>query len=94
MRIKNINGIFQSTCSCESWFKHWERFSRQSTSYCHANGCLNQDILGAHVQKAMGTDKNWYIFPLFTEHNNHVGELKMSDYYELVSTNKKETCEV
>lgn len=95
MKIRNINGTSQTTCNCGSWLKHWENFSGQKKpSYCPAFGCINKDLLGAHVQKGgNSTDQKWYIYPLCAEHNNYKGELEVSDLYKLVSANKKETCE-
>ena len=92
MKIKNINGTSDTTCSCGSWLKHWERFSKQTTAYCQADGCSKTDVVGAHVQRANGNDNNWYIYPLCNSHNMHTGELEVSNFYELVSANKKETC--
>jgi len=94
MKIKNINGTSQTTCSCGSWLKHWEKFSGQTVTYCPVSACLKKDLVGAHVQKGGGsTDQNWYIYPLCNAHNQSTEELEVSDSYKLVSANKKETCE-
>jgi hypothetical protein len=93
MKIKNINRTSQTTCACGSWLKHWEKFSGQSITYCPEINCMNKDLLGAHVQKAVSSDTNWYIFPLCGAHNKSTGVLDVSDTYILVSANKKETCE-
>lgn len=93
MKLKNINGTSQTTCSCGSWLKHWEKFSGQAIAYCPVEGCLKKDLVGAHVQKAYGSDNNWYIYPLCNAHNQSTGELEVSDTYKLVSANKQETCE-
>ena len=70
MKVKNINGTSQTTCSCGSWIKHWENFSRQTKPhYCPADGCMNTGLVGAHVQKAGSSDKRWYIYPLCDLHN-------------------------
>ena len=94
MKIKNINGTSDTTCSCGSWLDHWKKFSHQTTEYCQADGCLNKDLVGAHVQKGDGsTDQKWYIYPLCKAHNKHTGELEVSSSYKLVSANKSETCD-
>jgi hypothetical protein len=93
VRIKNINGTSDNDCKCGSWLRHWEKFSGQTTQWCQANGCIRTDVVGAHVQKATGSNSNWGIYPLCNEHNKHNGELEVSDSYKLVSANKKETCE-
>lgn len=92
MKVKNINGTSDNNCNCGSWLKHWEKFSRQTTFYCQAIGCLKTDLVGAHVQKASGSDNKWYIFPLCNSHNQSTGELEVSDGYTLVPANKQETC--
>ena len=93
MKVKNINGSSQSTCSCGSWLKHWEKFSGQTIIYCPAGNCRNTDLVGAHVLKANSQDQKWYIYPLCKKHNHHIGELEVFNSYKLVSANKKETCE-
>jgi hypothetical protein len=93
MKVKNINGTADTTCSCGSWLAHWQRFSGQKVSICPADGCLKTDLVGAHVQKGGGSaDQKWYIYPLCNTHNMHVGELEVSASYLLVSANKSETC--
>lgn len=93
MKIKNINGTSQTTCSCGSWLSHWGKFSGQTASYCSIFGCLNKNLVGAHVQKAASYDGKWYICPLCKAHNKSTEELRVSDSSKLVSANKKETCE-
>jgi len=92
MRIKNINGISDNTCSCRSWLKHWKKFSNQTVTYCPVLGCLNIDLIGAHVQKATGDENKWYIYPLCNEHNKSTDVLEVSGSYSLVSANRSETC--
>jgi len=95
VKIQNINGTSDTKCKCGSWLKHWENFSGQTIpSYCPVSGCLNTDLVGAHVQKGGGSkDQKWYIYPLCAAHNQHRGELEVSDLYRLVYANKQETCE-
>ena len=92
-KIKNINGTSQNRCSCGSWLKHWENFSGQRTSFCIEKDCINEDIVGAHVQKANSTDSNWYIIPLCNSHNKSTEELEIIDAYKMVLANKVMTCE-
>ena len=93
MKIKNINGTSNASCGCGAWLKHWEKFSGQKTIYCQAIGCLNTDVVGAHVQKSDGLDRSWYIYPLCNAHNKSSTELEVSDTYTPVSANKLETRE-
>ena len=95
MKIRNINGTSDNKCSCGSWLTHWGAFSGQSIpTVCPAKGCLNTFLVGAHVQRGGGSlDQKWYIYPLCGDHNQHRGELEVSIAYNLVSANKKETCE-
>ena len=92
MKIKNINGTSDTTCSCGSWLKHWEKFSGLSVTFCPVSTCVNKDLVGAHVQKANSTDDKWYIYPLCNSHNQSTGELEVPDGNKLVPANKKETC--
>lgn len=95
MKIRNINGILDTTCRCGSWLNHWKNFSGQAVPpLCTVSGCKNKDLVGAHVQKGNGSmDHKWYIYPLCGDHNNYEGELEVSNIYKLVSANNKETCE-
>jgi len=93
MKVKNINGTSDTKCSCGSWLDHWKKFSGQAVTFCPASGCFKTDLVGAHVQKGGGSsDQKWYIYPLCNAHNQHTGELDVSDSYTLVSANKSETC--
>ena len=93
MKLKNINGTSDNTCKCNSWLEHWKKFSGQAAEYCPAKDCLKKDLVGAHVQRGGGSaDQNWYIYPLCNAHNQHTGELEVSDAFRLVSANVKETC--
>jgi len=93
MKIRKVNGTSQKKCNCGSWLKHWEKFSRQTASFCPVENCLEMDLIGAHVKKDDSEDNNWYIFPLCGKHNAAKGKtLKVSDNYELVSADVSETC--
>lgn len=94
MKIKNINGTSDNTCSCGSWLKHWEKFSNETTNYCIVKDCINKDLVGAHVQLDSKTDNNWYILPLCNKHNSpSSGIMEVSDNYKYVSANKSKTCD-
>ena len=93
MRITNINGTSQINCKCGSWLKHWENFSGQKITFCPVNGCVNIDLVGAHVQRAHNIDNKWYILPLCKSHNNSSEILDVLDRYKLVSANKQKTCD-
>ena len=95
MRIRNINGTSQNTCSCGSWLVHWETFSGKSApTYCPERTCVNKDLVGAHVQKAdRSGSKKWYIIPLCNAHNQSSDDLEILPGYSLVSANKAETCD-
>ena len=54
---------------------------------------MNQDLVGAHVQKAESLDNKWYIYPLCNSHNQYKGVLEVDSSKNLVSANKRETCE-
>jgi hypothetical protein len=92
-RITNINGTSDIICKCGSWLKHWNNFSGQTVTYCCVGFCIEKELVGAHVQKANSTDKNWYIIPLCQSHSRSIVDLEISDVFELVPANKKELCE-
>lgn len=93
MKIRNINGISDPPCACGSWMQHWEKFSGQKTTFCQVVGCMEKDLVGAHIQKADAWDDTWYIYPLCNFHNQRSKELQVSDGYKLVPADKAETCE-
>lgn len=93
MKVKNINGTSDNTCSCGSWLDHWKKFSRQSLTYCPVKDCLGKIEVGAHVQKDSATDSSWYIIPLCEKHNGETGKsLSVNDTVTLVSANVSKTC--
>ncbi len=74
-KVKNINGITENTCKCESWLKHWEKFGGGKAGYCAEKSCMRSAEVGAHVQKGgESTDSSWYIVPLCKDHNGKKGE--------------------
>ena len=41
MKVTNINGTSDNTCSCGSWLKHWEKFNsigQKNPIFCPACG--------------------------------------------------------
>lgn len=92
MKIKNINGTSSNICDCGSWLEHWKKFSGQSSRFCVVSGCNGLAEVGAHVQKDVSFNNNWYIVPLCKEHNKVAGSMEISDYTTLVSANVNETC--
>ena len=92
MKITALDPARQRACPCGSWLKHWEKFSGQKTIHCPVIGCLNKNLVGAHVQKAGELTDHCYIFPLCDFHNQSLEELEVADAFELVSANEDETC--
>ena len=93
MKVKNLNGTSQRTCTCGSWLKHWENFGGCSATFCSVIDCSNIAEVGGHVQKADENDKKWYIIPLCKSCNNkRGGELEIYDDTKLVFANVSETC--
>jgi hypothetical protein len=92
-KIKNLNGTSEKDCKCGSWYNHWKKHSGQTTDFCQAKDCTKTDLVGAHVKKVGGTDNASYIYPLCKTHNASTEEMEVSDTYEFVSANTKETCE-
>lgn len=92
MKLKNIVGTAQRSCSCSSWLRHWERHSGQKTEYCQVLGCVSRDVVGAHVQLADGWNTTWYIYPLCKACNQSRGDLEVSDNYALVEASTRRNC--
>lgn len=62
MKVTNINGTSENSCSCGSWLKHWENFNKtgqKSPNICPACNSSYVEV-GAHVQKYGSPDKSWY----------------------------------
>lgn len=93
MKVKNINGTTQNRCRCGSWLQHWKNYSGQSATICRALGCSRKDLLGAHVQKDVSYDNNWYIVPFCNRHNKATTSIELVAGTILVSANKKKTCD-
>jgi len=93
MLIKNINGVEEKACGCESPLIHWGKYSGQSPSLCPVSECLNTLEVGAQVQKENPKDKGWYIIPLCLKHNAMTGDsLPVNDKIELVSVKVRKAC--
>jgi hypothetical protein len=66
-KVKNVNGSsrFPKPQNYDSWLEYWERQTGKKARSCSAVGCgARTDLVGAHVQKAYGDDKHYYIVPL------------------------------
>lgn len=92
MKVKNINGTSNKTCKCGSWIKHWRNFSGQTANQCRASGCSETAPHGAHVQKNVSGNTNWYIVPLCRKHNHVAGLIELLTGTNLVSANVNLTC--
>ncbi|WP_416777290.1 hypothetical protein ACNFJN_03215 [Xenorhabdus budapestensis] len=70
MRVRNINGTGDNTCSrCGSWLNHWKKHTKQNIETCFVLGCNKPAKEGAHVKKVGVNDNSWYILPFCHEHN-------------------------
>ena len=89
MKVKNINGISDDTCKCESWLEHWEKVRGKKALFCSEKDCVKSELVGAHVQKET-SDTNWYIIPLCKIHSTAVRELEVAENTVFVSANNVE----
>lgn len=93
MKVKNIGGTSDNTCTCGSWLEHWKRNGGGTIpKWCQEKSCIKPPTVGAHVQKDSETDRSWYIVPLCDRHNKKQTELELMTGAVLVSANVKETC--
>jgi hypothetical protein len=69
-KVKNITAFSEnsSTSKHYNWIKYWENFSGSKRGICAVEGCLNDDVHGAHVQKVDEND-TWYISNFCASHN-------------------------
>lgn len=80
MYVKNVAGSsrFPKPNGYSSWLAYWEAQTGQKAYYCSADNCLRTDLIGAHVQKAYGVDKSWYIVPLCSSCNKRTDIFNVS----------------
>ena len=72
MFVKNVNGSsrFGAPEGYSSWLHYWEesKVKLQAGKFYLCPACNSSlertEFVGAHVQKAEGFDKSWYIAPL------------------------------
>lgn len=83
-RVKNVVGSsrFSAPYGYSSWLDYWEKYVGRKVNICGAIECSNDDLVGAHVQKANSTDGRYYITPLCRACNQRIGEFDV--YFELV----------
>ncbi len=91
MQIKNLVGTSNNECKCDSWLKHWENYSKQTSLFCSVTGCNEIADRGAHVQIVGFNNQNWYIVPFFAKHNKTSGIHDIGST-TLVSANVSTTC--
>jgi hypothetical protein len=92
MKVKNINGTTGRNCSCGGWIHHWRKFGNQTATVCRAKGCTNKDLVGAHVQKDVKSNNNWYIVPFCNKHNKSEAKVELVSGTKLISANISSTC--
>ena len=93
MKAKNINGRRQHSCKCGTWLDHWAKMCGQPLPlHCSQARCMGKPELGAHVQKDISTDTNWYIIPLCVKHSIRAEFLEIADTTIFVSAQVADTC--
>lgn len=80
MFVKNVVGSsrFPKPNGYSSWLEYWKEQTGQNAFICSADSCLGTDLVGAHVQKAYGSDKSWYIVPLCSSCNQRTDTFNVS----------------
>lgn len=96
MKIRNINGISDNACRCASWLEHWEKYNLGGQAvpvFCPVADCVNNPIVGAHVQKGENADPNWYIIPLCMTCNAKANQvIEISGAISLAPADVSQTC--
>ncbi|QXO64950.1 hypothetical protein [Morganella morganii] len=94
MKVTNINGSGNNKCKCDSWIKHWEKFSSKKADKCCVKGCSSAAVDGAHVHKSGSTDGCWYIVPFCHAHNTAAKDtvLELNAGVDFEPANVSKTC--
>lgn len=92
-KVTNIPNTSDRTCPCGTWISHWENFSGTEGEMCSAVGCVERNVLGAHVRKVGAEDRNEYIIPFCDSHNKRNDEILVRNATVFISANKNLTCE-
>ena len=77
--VTNLPNTGDEKCGCDSWIRHWERFTGREARRCVAKGCLKAAENGAHVKVVGYKDDSPYIVPLCDEHNQDKGQFELID---------------
>jgi hypothetical protein len=89
----NKTGTSDRICDCGSWSQHWLNYSNSGwPRACAVEGCLAWPTLGAHVFSQ--TDRDEYIVPLCSSHNNMQVSFSLKSSALPVSANRSKTCDV
>ena len=91
MLVKNLKGASKSNCFCNSWLKHWEKFSGEIANFCCVVTCIKKAEAGAHVINVNSTDTKTFIAPFCIKHNQSDLDLEIG-LTTLVSAKVSETC--
>ena len=88
-RVKNAVGSsrFPAPSGYSSWLDYWERQTGESATSCGRCGMFVAAEVGAHVQKADGTDKRNYITPLCRRCNQRTDEFYVTTQLVPVPSN-------
>ena len=72
IEVKNIEGTSDNYPPSQytSWLEFWKDKKNNSSPKCSCIRCPNKAVVGGHVLKENNSDKNWYIVPLCSVHNN------------------------
>ena len=79
LKVVNLNGSSDKSCSCGSWLKHWENYNSkgQRVPYlCPSCGLAKVEV-GAHVRKYGSLDNDTYIVPLCKGCNNQSSSISL-----------------
>lgn len=94
MKVKNLKGTGDNTCSCKGWLNHWLNTTGETSlpNFCGELSCTETPTDGAHVIKVDSKDKDWYIVPLCHKHNESVDEFELYAGAILAPASVSKTC--
>lgn len=92
LEVKNLKGLANTACHCNSWLDHWKNYSNSFLIGCAATGCYNDAEVGGHVVFINRQDKNHYIIPICKSCSNLRETYRVRMVTTFVSADMLKTC--
>jgi len=63
----------------KSWLDYWKKHTGRIPRECSVEDCHNKDLVGAHVEKVAGKDKDRYIVPICNSCNSRTETFNVTE---------------